>query len=70
MGLIPNQNMIKLYNIEKQYDEANYLQNLLKEEPTVEQYVSTKSQMEDIIPKIKKVKCEIEEKPTTLDLFL
>ncbi|NPA63333.1 MAG: hypothetical protein GXN95_07295 [Methanococci archaeon] len=70
LELPPNQNIIKLYNIGKQFNEANYLQNLLKEESTVEQYVSTKSQMKGIIPKIKKVKHEIKEKSTTLDFFL
>ncbi|XRO75085.1 hypothetical protein ACO3TA_06810 [Methanocaldococcus sp. 28A] len=70
LGLFPNQNTVKIYNIEKQFDEAIYLQNLLKEESTVEQYVSSKSQMKDIIPEIKKVKHEVKEKSMKLDFFL
>ena len=55
----------------KEIKTINLIERCIKRYKLVtSKHVSTKSQMEEIIPKIKKVKCEIEKKPTTLDLFL
>lgn len=51
---------LRVYNINEQHKETEILQNALKEEPTLTNYIKKKEQVtEDIIKKIKKLKKKV-----------